>query len=109
MKEEILKRLLKNGQIFVNDIVLILSNCTWDINNLLQDLYDKKIISEEEVFILLKNEKHFPNFPNISEIDYYQDPIISKNNHYEHCSCNPKNGGSGVCQCTLGTKDQIRF
>lgn len=23
-------------------------------------------------------------------------------NYVEHCSCNPKNGGSGICNCTLG-------
>lgn len=26
---------------------------------------------------------------------------IYKNDFYENCSCNPKNGGSGICGCVL--------
>ena len=26
---------------------------------------------------------------------------FNSNNFYEQCGCNPKNGGNGVCNCTL--------
>jgi len=32
---------------------------------------------------------------------------IDKTSHYEKCSCNPKNGGSGICGCTLNDNYNI--
>ena len=29
---------------------------------------------------------------------------VFRNDPYEHCLNNPKNGGSGICNCTLGLK-----
>ena len=30
--------------------------------------------------------------------------IIQEENLEDKCACNPKNGGSGICNCTLGNK-----
>lgn len=41
-----------------------------------------------------------------TEFDWYpsKKPFISVNESpCDHCSNNPKNGGSGICMCTLGT------
>jgi hypothetical protein len=31
----------------------------------------------------------------------YNSSIIKNNNPCDNCGCNPKNGGSGICNCTL--------
>ena len=38
----------------------------------------------------------FPAFPPIHDFSYM-----------EKCSCNPKNGGNGLCGCTLGAPSSI--
>lgn len=37
-------------------------------------------------------------------------PLVKDNSvydYYEHCSCNPKNGGSGICMCVIGSQTRI--
>lgn len=66
-------------------------------------------ITEEEALILMQKDYVFvpnsfpaaePKFPNLPLT--YIDPPINKQIHFEQCGCNPKNGGSGICGCTLG-------
>ena len=51
---------------------------------------------KEQIIEILKDHSSQHNFPQIL--------CDSKTDFFETCACNPKNGGSGVCGCTLGTK-----
>jgi len=34
-------------------------------------------------------------------VDNYKVKIFTNSSPCDNCSCNPKNGGSGICNCTL--------
>lgn len=42
---------------------------------------------------------HGPYYPQSGYIWSYTGTAAGT--HYDRCACNPKNGGSGVCNCTL--------
>lgn len=43
-----------------------------------------------------------PSFPTYPRKDYVYYNIKFSNNPCNYCSSNPRNGGSGLCNCTLG-------
>ena len=85
---------------------------------IVQDLLDKDLISAEDAVVLLTPSTMFPNptpkdsnplpytpYPS-TPIPYNPTPTNTPYNpeiYYEKCSCNPKNGGVGVCGCILNT------
>jgi len=38
----------------------------------------------------------------MDELRFQSTPLTNEVPFYETCSCNPKNGGSGVCGCSIG-------
>ena len=78
------------------------------------DTIEKTITISGEVDIeeLKKVSDSYPDFK-VQTITKYikSDPIPYqlfpldigiKKTHFDFCSCNPKNGGSGICHCTMG-------
>jgi len=64
------------------------------------NFHEATILLKEFVIMEKQNEKenYWFKYPYTYPFQPYND---GKYNHWEHCSCNPKNGGSGVCNCTL--------
>ena len=52
---------------------------------------------EEIIKALEETAKRVESMPSKEFIDLWNEV----NNPCEHCGCNPKNGGSGLCNCTL--------
>lgn len=48
---------------------------------------------KQQIVEILQDYSSQHNFPQIL--------CDSKTNHFDTCSCNPKNGGNGVCGCIL--------
>jgi hypothetical protein len=40
----------------------------------------------------------------MDELRFQSTPSTNEVPFYETCSCNPKNGGSGVCGCSIGDR-----
>lgn len=62
-----------------------------------------------EVFRLidLYDQDNTTKLPNIQKFYDYPNRISTGDgnfNMYENCSCNPKNGGSGICGCTFSSR-----
>lgn len=69
------------------------------INQFLEllELYEKD--NQDEVSKGMDINPWMPNNPNT--ITYDGNDMVP---YGEICSCNPKNGGSGICGCTMGNK-----
>lgn len=68
---------------------------------IIERLLEEKNITAEEAVILLKEQYFTQDFRK------YGDPIDCTNDmvpYGEICSCNPKNGGSGICGCIMGNQ-----
>lgn len=53
-----------------------------------------KLSKKELIYMLIEANKHLQNKElTISYTELY----------YNSCPCNPENGGSGICHCTLGS------
>ena len=65
------------------------------------EMYD--LLSKEQLIkMLIEANKHLDRLtPKIDEKSFSTD-------YYEKCSCNPLNGGSGLCGCTLNRKYEIQ-
>lgn len=82
------------------------------MNQILQQTDEEKLamymkLSKKELsLMLIESNKHIERL--IASLNYVSQPIITGssdnwgNDHFNHCACNPKNGGSGICNCTLG-------
>ncbi len=109
IKDNLITRLLKHKVITIEECHILLN---YDVISsrlkilLVDNLYNKQLITEEETILLLKDvdviEYIVPVGDNTNDIFKPYQPMIGNNNFYESCSCNPKNGGNGVCGCTLG-------
>lgn len=55
-------------------------------------------ISKDEVLHYLRYWKYLEPYEQIQNMNGFELPEACQN-----CSNNPKNGGSGICHCTLGT------
>lgn len=65
---------------------------------IVQRLLDKNSITAEEATILLKEVRY------IAGCDPYNISTDNITTYGDICSCNPKNGGSGICGCAIGNK-----
>jgi hypothetical protein len=82
---------------------------------LIQRLLNEGKITLDEAYLLRKEESKINQIPvvpvepmpqigkNPRWGDHMQDWNKRKQNQLANCSCNPENGGSGVCGCTLGS------
>lgn len=61
-------------------------------------LFKAGYINADEVVILLLEDDKKDNF---QPYPYYEPINTEQYNHWEHCLCNVKNGGSGICGCVL--------
>jgi hypothetical protein len=62
-------------------------------------LENKQITVREAMELIGENVKGFQKF------ESYKSPVLPKREkvpYFTLCSCNPMNGGSGVCGCTMG-------
>lgn len=61
-------------------------------------LLEANQITEQEAYDLIADMRHpYVSVPFVQITDDYSD-------YASRCGCNPKNGGSGICNCTLGNK-----
>ncbi len=92
---------------------------------LIRKLLKEKKITEDDAIVLRREEKEiqfipmpqpqkfkmpeplpsypaqpYPNYP-LGNQDWIHGEMERRAKIAENCSCNPKNGGSGVCGCTL--------
>ncbi len=67
------------------------SNSTSKVNKKAVEYYDTIIYNDNLRTQMLQSPSF--NIPPTNEVPYS-----------EICSCNPKNGGSGVCGCTMGNQ-----
>lgn len=56
----------------------------------------------------MNNDKHFEKLNNDKPFSYKENNALYNNAACEKCANNPKNGGSGICNCTLGMVE-IRY
>jgi hypothetical protein len=47
------------------------------------------------------NSSTYQDYTKFGSINYIGQN--TDNNYYDNCSCNPKNGGSGVCNCIMSS------
>jgi hypothetical protein len=70
-------------------------------------------ITEEEALILIQKDYVFvPNIlpaaePKFQPFVFQPNSPINKQTHFDQCSCNPKNGGSGICGCNMGRESSF--
>lgn len=60
-----------------------------------EELAKMLIQSNKQLDNLISNQPFKPFQPNIEPAEF---------NYADRCLCNPKNGGSGICGCTMGSK-----
>ncbi len=104
-KTKIIDRLLYNGNITPDEAEVLrkeenlFASTDYKIT-LSPDTTDESI----QIYDYLDSEEYKKYF----ESDEYRDflklqesikPLTSGNEWYDNCSCNPRNGGSGICQC----------
>jgi hypothetical protein len=91
---------------------------------LIQRLLKEGKITQDEAYLLRRKEKEIeyiptpnpndiihPVLPKIGKKPTWIDPrqqwindeMDKRMKHVENCACNPANGGSGMCGCTLGS------
>jgi hypothetical protein len=65
-----------------------------------------KLSKKELITMLIEANKHLNNRPYQinTDTEYFTDTIL----YNELCSCNPKNGGSGICGCTMANQEVRR-
>jgi len=61
-----------------------------------------KLTKKELITMLIEANKHLRNREPIINYDYYTGDVVLYN---QLCSCNPKNGGSGICGCTMANQE----
>ena len=73
-------------------------------HKIVQRLLESKYITAEEAVVLLANDA----FPRIQVIPDFKPINVPSNTdlvpYGTLCSCNPNNGGSGICGCIMGNK-----
>jgi hypothetical protein len=62
-----------------------------------------KLSKKEIVRMLMENQRIVNNLMPTT-INFTGKTHRSPYNFADTCSCNPKNGGSGICNCTLGAR-----
>lgn len=62
-----------------------------------------KLSKKELISMLIEANRHLSSRPYIINFDssYSTDTIL----YSEICGCNPKNGGSGICGCTMANQE----
>ncbi len=82
---------------------------------IIKKLLRKKAITKKEAAILLAEKKPIEYVPYVPytppqpfkmiDVEPYVPsiPLPYSQDRFETCGCNPKNGGSGICNCTLSS------
>lgn len=66
-----------------------------------KELLERFNITDDWQIISEWNYTYTPFQPATTPIQFYS---LGTTRHFDTCSCNPKNGGSGICGCTLNTQ-----
>jgi len=99
-RQEILLKLFKSGKINEENFNTVYFGNQWsrsDVVKIILPLYKEGTIDEKDFILLADLPTIKFDFPQI------QDFTKSEKVPYASiCSCNPLNGGSGICGCTMG-------
>jgi hypothetical protein len=93
MKLETLRELIKNTSVTQKEIDAYGGN--------IEDAVIDKVLKYIDLFEKDQEPKsQFPNYPpGVKGFDPFEPLEVP---YSEVCSCNPKNGGSGICGCVMG-------
>lgn len=73
-------------------------------DKIVERLLEENNITAEEAVVLLKETEYINTNPYIGPNITWPSTDDDMVPYGEICSCNPKNGGSGICGCVMGSK-----